>query len=111
MVEQQRRVAGDGDWVVEGRDIGTVVFPEAPVKIFLTASVEERARRRTGDFEDAGLDVEQNEVAETIRRRDEIDSTRDESPLAQAEGAVLLDTTLMSIEDVVDEVVRLASEV
>lgn len=110
LVAQQRRAARGGDWVVEGRDIGTVVFPDAPVKVFLTASVEERARRRQGDFRDAGLDIEHGEVARTIERRDLIDSTREAAPLARAEDAVQVDTTTLSVEQVVELIVGLAQE-
>jgi cytidylate kinase len=84
--------------VVEGRDIGTVVFPDAAVKVFLTASEEERARRRGGD-----------EEAADIARRDRLDSTRTSSPLAAADDAVVIDSTGRSVDDIVDEIVALAA--
>jgi CMP/dCMP kinase len=94
LVERQREWAAARDGgVVEGRDIGTVVFPDATLKVYLTASVEERSRRRGGD-----------ESPEGLARRDRIDSTRSVSPLTQAAGAHVLDTTGRSIDDVVEEV-------
>ncbi|HWC10604.1 MAG TPA: (d)CMP kinase [Acidimicrobiales bacterium] len=93
---QREWVAQRGGGVVEGRDIGTVVFPDADLKIFLTASDEERARRRSGD-----------EDVEALRRRDRLDSSRSASPLSVAEGAVVIDSTDRSVEQVVDEIVRM----
>lgn len=94
LVERQRRwAAGRDGGVVEGRDIGTVVFPDATLKVFLTASMEERSRRRGGD-----------ESPEGLARRDRIDSTRSVSPLARAADAHVLDTTGRTIDDVVEEV-------
>ena len=95
LVPQQRAwVESHGGGVVEGRDIGTVVFPDAAVKVFLTASPEERARRRGDDEEAADL-----------ARRDEIDSTRAASPLAAAPDALVIDSTGRSVEDIVAEIV------
>jgi cytidylate kinase len=107
MVSLQRQAAADGDWVVEGRDIGTVVFPDAEVKVFLTASVQERARRRTGDFTEAGLSCEAEEIARTLERRDRIDSTRAEAPLAKADDATEVDTTELGIDEVVELIVAM----
>lgn len=104
LVDQQRRLASAHDTVVEGRDIGTVVFPHAEVKLFLTASAEERARRRRIDLAAQGLDVEQDEVQARIERRDRYDSTREASPLEVAADAETLDTTGMSVEQVVDAI-------
>ena len=108
MVAQQREIGASSDIVVEGRDIGTVVFPNAEVKIFLTASTEERARRRTVDMTDRGHEMSQESVQEALERRDVYDSTREASPLAPAEDAVLLDTTPLSIDQVVENIARLA---
>ena len=108
MVAQQRVLGAVDDLVVEGRDVGTVVFPEAEVKVFLSASPEERARRRHAEQAAAGHVGEAHEVRERMERRDEIDSTRQASPLAVAADAVELDTTGLPIEDVVDRVVALA---
>jgi len=90
--------------VVEGRDIGTVVFPAADVKVFLTAEDGERANRRSKEM----LDLHYDQVAADMARRDHIDSTRAASPLAVADDAVRLDTTGRSIDDIVDEVLKLA---
>ncbi len=111
LVEQQRRIGRAGDYVVEGRDIGTVVFPEAPVKVFLTASDEERAHRRVRQNVDRGIgSIDYDEVLADLRRRDEIDSSRATSPLRPADDAVRLDSTGRYIEDVIDEICALADE-
>ncbi|MDI6900494.1 MAG: (d)CMP kinase [Anaerosomatales bacterium] len=110
MVAQQRRLAGASDTVVEGRDIGTVVFPDAPVKAYLTASAEERARRRHGELAERGHALEERAVHEGIEARDSADSTRAASPLAVADDAVVVDTTGMSVDEVVERVARLVGE-
>jgi cytidylate kinase len=97
-----------GRAVVEGRDIGTVVFPLAMVKVFLTASPEVRAARRAGDPEAAGADVAAIEAA--LRRRDEYDSTRETSPLQPAADAVIIDTGTMNADEVIDTVLALVAE-
>jgi cytidylate kinase len=105
LVARQRRWAERrGGGVIEGRDIGTVVFPDAPVKVYLTADDGERASRRSKEV----LDLHYDQVAADIARRDHIDSTRAASPLAVAADAVQLDTTGRSIEQVVDAVLALA---
>ena len=99
LVEQQQRIGRAGDYVVEGRDIGTTVFPEAPVKVFLTASAEERAHRRVRQNVDRGVgSVDYDEVLTDIRRRDDQDSSRATSPLRPADDAVRLDSTGRYIE-------------
>jgi cytidylate kinase len=103
MVALQRRMLSSGDWVAEGRDIGTVVAPDAEVKVFLTASPEERARRRAAEL---GVDEATVLAEQTIR--DERDRTREHSPLEPAPGAVVLDTTGMTQEEVVERIVALA---
>ena len=108
LVRQQRMLAEARDTVAEGRDIGTVVFPHAEVKIFLTATAEERARRRQIDLANQGHTVEQGEVQARLERRDTYDSTREVSPLEAAPDAELLDTTGLSIEQVVDGIVERA---
>jgi cytidylate kinase len=106
LVERQRAWAGQHrGGVVEGRDIGTVVFPDAPVKVFLTASDDERARRRHLDEAAAAREVEVEAVREALRRRDRIDSSRTVSPLRAADDAVRIDTTGREVDDVVDEIV------
>ena len=107
MVLRQREwVAEHGGGVVEGRDIGTVVFPAAPLKVYLTASEDERATRRTKEM----LDRDYDQVAADMARRDRIDSTRATSPLTVADDAVELDTTGLDAEQVVEQVMTLVSE-
>lgn len=108
MVRRQREWVEDhgGHAVVEGRDIGTVVFPEADLKVFLTASAEARARRRAKDREAAGQAVD--EIAAALRRRDHIDSTREASPLTPAEDAVTIDTTSYDADQVIALVLGMA---
>lgn len=109
LVARQREwVAQRGGGVVEGRDIGTVVFPDAPLKIYLTADEEERARRRQRDEAAADRATELTAVADAIARRDRLDATRTASPLAAAADAVVVDTTTMTPDEVVDHVVALA---
>lgn len=110
IVARQRAWVGrhGGAAVVEGRDIGTVVFPEAPVKVFLTADAAERARRRARQDEAAGLSLQ--EIERQLRHRDHTDSTRAASPLRPAEDAVIIDTTLLSAKEVVAIVLGLVAE-
>jgi CMP/dCMP kinase len=103
MVDKQRALMATGDWVAEGRDIGTVVAPDAAVKVFLTADEAERARRRAAEL---GLD--QATVLTAQRARDERDRTREASPLEPAPGAIELDTTGLSIDEVVERIAGLA---
>ena len=103
LMTKQRGLIGDGDWVAEGRDIGTVVAPDAALKIFLTAAAEERARRRAAE-----LGADARAVLAEQALRDERDATRAHSPLRPAQGAVTLDTTDSSVEEVVDHIVALA---
>ena len=109
LVARQREWAeARGGGVVEGRDIGTVVFPDAPLKIYLTADEAERARRRQRDEEAAARDTDVAAVADALARRDRLDSTRTVSPLQAAADAVVVDTTAMSRDEVVAHVVALA---
>lgn len=105
LVDQQRRIGCTGRWVVDGRDIGTVVFPDACCKIFLTASVAARAQRRFLELEAKGTPQPLEDVAADIARRDHGDSTRVHSPLRRAEDAVELDSSGMSLEQVVEWIV------
>lgn len=106
LVARQRAwVGAHRSGVVEGRDIGTVVLPQAPVKVFLTAAPEERARRRAADRARGSGAVDVAAVAEAIAARDELDSTREVSPLEPADGAIVIDSTARSIESIVDEIV------
>jgi cytidylate kinase len=103
----QRELGREGGVVLEGRDIGTVVFPDAEVKLFLTASAEERARRRVKDLQDRGMTVDPSQVLEQMRSRDRADSTRPIAPLRPAEDAVILDSTSLDLEVVVDHVLEM----
>lgn len=103
MVQEQRRLLAHGDWVAEGRDIGTVVAPSAEVKVFLTADPRERARRRAAE-----LGADQDTVLAEQVIRDQRDSTRADSPLVKAPDAVEIDTTGLSLDEVVHRVVALA---
>jgi cytidylate kinase len=106
LVERQRAWAAEhGGGVVEGRDIGTVVFPDAAVKVFLTASDDERARRRRLDEAAAAREVDVEAVREALRARDDNDSRRTTSPLRAADDAVRIDTTARDVDDVVNEIV------
>lgn len=110
MVEEQRRIGREhaevhGGVVLDGRDTGTVVFPDAPVKIFMVADIDERARRRKQEYEAAGEDISFEEVRTEIEERDRQDRNRDIAPLRRAEDAVLLDTTNRTIADQVAFVV------
>lgn len=105
MVERQRQLFTEGGFVAEGRDTGTVVAPDAPLKVFLTASAEERARRRSVETGEAVADVR---IA--IEERDRLDSEREMSALKTAEDAVVLDTTKSSVDEVVEKIVNLARE-
>ncbi len=110
MVARQREIMRDGDWVCDGRDIGSVVFPGAEVKVFLTASVDERARRRHAEIVGRGEQVDVREVRDEVERRDHADSSRAASPLVVADGARVVDTTGMSVDEVVDRIAGLARE-
>ncbi len=106
LVEQQRSIAAEAPMVMAGRDIGTVVLRDAPVKVFLTASVEERARRRT--LEDPAADLERTRL--DLERRDAIDSGREDSPLMPAEDAVVLHTDGLDVEEIALRIVELAAQ-
>ncbi len=111
MVREQRMMGKDGGVVLEGRDIGTVVFPEAELKIFLVANVTERAKRRQRDLHNNGVDVEVEKLADELAKRDEFDSSRKESPLRKAEDAILLDTSSMTIDEEVEFIVHKAKAI
>jgi len=107
MVRRQREIAARTGGVVEGRDIGTVVFADAPLKIFLTATPEVRARRRFDELTGRGVRVRWEDVLAEQRERDRRDSTREVSPLKPAQGAVMVDTSALSLAEVVATVVAL----
>ena len=107
MVATQRALLGNGDWVCDGRDVGSVVWPQAEVKVFLTASPEERATRRRDELAAVGIDLPLEAVLADIERRDRLDSTRAESPLGVAPGAEVVDSSGVPVEEVVDTLVAL----
>src|SRR5680860_73008 len=110
LVELQRREAERGGVVMDGRDIGTHVLPEAPLKIFLTATLLERANRRWLELVKAGKNVLLEDVAQDMQKRDRQDTEREVSPLEPAQDAVILDTTGLSVEEMVAKIVALTQE-
>jgi len=110
MVILQQKAAETGLILMDGRDIGTIVLPDANVKIFLTASVEERARRRYLEEKSNGVDLDYEEVLASIKNRDFIDSNRKVNPLRQADDAILLDTTELNIDQVVEKIVKIIKD-
>jgi cytidylate kinase len=111
LVEWQRSLAKEGGVVLEGRDIGTVVFPEADLKIFLVADVHVRALRRQKEMGARGIEQHIDDVEEALTTRDQRDSTREHSPLRKADDAVEIDTTHITIGDQVAEIVKLAQRI
>lgn len=107
LVYLQRLMAENTSVIMDGRDIGTNVLKNAQIKIFLTASVEERASRRYIEMQNKGIEITFEEICEDIRKRDTIDSTREVNPLRQADDAVLVDTTGKSIDEVVNEIISI----
>ncbi len=110
LVARQREMGKKGGVIVEGRDIGTVVFPDAPIKIYLTADLDERARRRVKDLNGQGVDQPEEDVRQALAQRDERDSTREHSPLSCAVDAIVLDTTELALKEQVEKIVALARE-
>jgi len=111
MVEQQRKMGKKKGFVMDGRDIGTVVFPNAELKIFMTADPLIRAHRRQIELMAKGEVLDIEDILENIKKRDVTDTTRSESPLKQAEDAVVIDTTYMTFDEQVDQVILLADMV
>ena len=110
LVELQKQLAAREDVVMDGRDIGTCVLPHAQVKIYLTASVEERARRRCLELQKKGQEADLENIQETIRQRDYRDMHRENSPLVQAEDAVLVDTSDLTVDEVIARILEIAAE-
>ena len=106
LVELQRKLAESTDVIMDGRDIGTNILPNADVKIYLTASVKTRADRRYKELTEKGISCSYEEIAEDIKKRDERDMSRETAPLKQAEDAILIDSSDMSIEEVVHAICR-----
>ena len=107
LVDEQRRICSKGNWVTEGRDQGTVAFPKAECKIFLTASPEERARRRVRQLIQAGVDADYDEILAQQNRRDENDSKRESGPLRVADDAIVVVTDGMSEEEVLEKLIAI----
>jgi cytidylate kinase len=108
LVDQQRKIGRHKGVVMDGRDIGTVVFPDADLKFFMTADIKVRAMRRQRELLEKDILADLDSVIENLRERDRIDTTRAESPLRQAPDAIVIDTTHLTIDEQVDEVVRRA---
>jgi CMP/dCMP kinase len=111
LVREQRRMAEQGGVVLEGRDIGTVVLPQADLKIFMVARVSERVKRRQMELEAVGVNVDSSKLEKEIIERDRFDSAREASPLRKAAGAIEVDTSAMGIEEQVQFVVDKANEI
>lgn len=111
VVAAQRALLSQGSWVSDGRDVGTVVCPDADLKVFLTASLQERARRRRADLRARGVEMDEAVVLEDVRRRDHADSTRSASPLRIAQGAVVIDSSALDADAVADLIVSLVEDV
>ena len=107
MVDLQRNLANGKNVIMEGRDIGTVVFPDANVKIYLDASPEERARRRVEQNEKNGIESDYEQILKDIIERDTRDMSRENSPLKKADDAILLDTTKLTIEEVIEKIISI----
>lgn len=104
MVSLQRKIAEGGNYVVDGRDIGSVVFPNSKYKFYMDASLDERAKRRHNEEVSKGKNITYEEVRESIRKRDEFDSNREDSPLVVPQNANIIDTTSMTIDEVVEKI-------
>ena len=109
LFELQRKMARENDVIMDGRDIGTVILPDAEVKIFLTASPEERANRRFKELIEKGNNPDYDELLKEINQRDYNDMHRETAPLKQADDAILFDTTTLGKDEVVDELLKIIS--
>ena len=110
LFDLQQQIAREHNVVMDGRDIGTVVLPQAQVKIFLTAAPEERARRRQRQLAEKGIQVDFTQLLEEVKQRDWQDSHRDAAPLRQAEDAILCDTTHLDLDQSVDQILQIVKE-
>ena len=110
LVEQQQKMASDKGIVMDGRDIGTVVFPQAELKLFMTASAEKRAHRRFKEMTDNGVKIEYETVLENVTSRDHLDSTRADSPLVKADDAIEIDNSDMTVEQTFDLAISIVKE-
>ena len=110
MVNFQRKISEDLDIIMEGRDIGTNVFPNADIKIYLDASAEERANRRLKQNQEKGIESNYDDILESIKFRDHNDKTSSVAPLKQAEDAIYIDTTFMTIPEVCDKIIKIIED-
>ena len=110
LVKMQQKICQNGGYILDGRDIGTVVLKDAPVKIYMVASAEARAQRRVLQNQENGLEADYETILEDIRKRDYQDMHREHSPLTKAEDAIEIDTSDMAIEEVVDAVLKIVKE-
>lgn len=110
MTPLQRKMGQNGNIIMEGRDIGTTVFPDADIKIYLDCSVEERARRRYKQNLEKGIEISYEEVLESIRQRHKLETEREIAPLRQADDAILVDSTNLTIEEVVEKIENIIKE-
>ncbi len=111
LVEKQQIIGNNSNIVAEGRDTGTVVFPDADVKIFLVAAINERGRRRLKEFQEKGENLSLEEIIQNLSNRDKIDSTREVSPLKKADDAYIVDTSNVTIDEQVEEILKIVNEV
>jgi cytidylate kinase len=111
MVRKQQELGKEGGVVMDGRDIGTVVFPDADLKVFMKASAEERAKRRYEELINKGISISFDDVLQEVRTRDRADSTRLHGPLKIAEDAIIIDTTALSIEEQILKIIALVKEI
>ncbi|GAA4647694.1 (d)CMP kinase [Pontixanthobacter gangjinensis] len=110
LVEEQQEMGKEKGVVMDGRDIGTVVFPDAELKIFMTASTEKRAQRRYDELKERGEDVSYEEVEKNVKKRDYLDSTREDSPLVKAEDAIEFDNSNMDLEEQFDKILKIVKD-
>jgi cytidylate kinase len=110
MVTAQRALMSRGDWVSDGRDVGSTVRPDADLKVFLTATPSERARRRRAELAARGVELDEERVLEDVRRRDAADSSRAASPLRVAPGAIVIDSSGLDADEVTDRIMRMIAE-
>ena len=108
MVEQQHQMGKDKGIVMDGRDIGTVVFPEAELKLFMTATAKDRAERRYLELKERGEDITYEDVLKNVVNRDHIDSTRKDSPLRKADDAIKIDNSNLTLKEQFEQILRLA---
>ncbi len=110
LVEMQQKICKDGGYILDGRDIGTVVLKDAPVKIYMVASPEARAQRRVLQNKEKGIEADYDEILEDIKKRDYQDMHREVSPLSKAEDAVEIDTSDMTLDEVTERVLEIIKE-